>query len=146
MPPDELAPCRTGSWGWLCSLGVKRWKEWSKALYLRISHRRIPLLFSTLCGSRQISRNRLTQIPFVYFPELNLNFPGAGLFFFFFFPHSSFHRWLNFLVLLSDQMLFWAQLKESHPYTLRSSRWQKSSASFLIKQRNTSGGGGEGKH
>ena len=85
MPPDEWAPCRTGSWGWLCSLGVKRWKEWSKALYLRVSHRRIPLLFSTLCGSRQISRNRLTQIPFVYFPELNLNFPGAGLFFFFFF-------------------------------------------------------------
>ena len=42
------------------------------------------MLFSTLCGSSQISRNRLTQIPFVYFPELNLNFPGAWLFFFFF--------------------------------------------------------------
>lgn len=81
MPPDELAPCRTGSWGWLCPLGVKRWKEWSKALYVRVSHKRIPRCSAHCAGAVRFPEIDSPKSPLCIF-QLNLNFQGLGFFFF----------------------------------------------------------------
>lgn len=117
-------------------LQVKRLFTWSRALWVYISYKRIPTLFD--CCSNRISRNRFTLIPLCIFQSWSWTFKGLDLAFIYLFLFF-FSQVIDCPSVAFRSVLFWAQLKESQPYTWRSSGWQQSSAPFLMKKETPRG-------